>query len=270
MYGTTDHVRPEGRRRLATLIGSAGDVIDIDDAVRILDMDRTEAAKSLARWTEQGWLRRVGRGNYVPASLGTLDQDHVLDDPWVLVPALFSPGYVGGRSAAEHWDLTEQIFNDIMVLTAKPLRTKSQRRHGANFTLKHISSDRIFGTTNVWRGRSKVPVSDVHRTIVDMLDDPAIGGGIRQVADCLGEYFRHPERDDDRLIEYAERLGNGAVFKRLGFLAEGELSAAHLVDACRKRLTAGRAKLDPALESSQLVTRWKLWIPSFWQPRADG
>lgn len=269
MDGTIHHVRP-GRRRLTLLIGSAGDVIDVDDAVRILHMDRTEAAKSLARWTNQGWLRRVGRGNYVAASLDALDQEHVLDDPWVLVPALFSPGYVGGRSAAEHWDLTEQIFNDIMVITARPLRTKSQRRHGATFTLKHIAPDKIFGTTNVWRGRSKVPVSDVHRTIIDMLDDPAIGGGIRQVADCLDEYFRHSERDDDRLTEYAVRLGNGAVFKRLGFLAEAESSAARLIEACRKRLTGGRAKLDPALDAPRLVSRWKLWIPPFWEARGQA
>lgn len=250
------------------LVGAAGDVIGVDDAVRTLGVGRTDAAKSLARWTHQGWLRRVGRGKYVAASLDALDQEHVLDDPWVLVPALFSPGYVGGRSAAEHWDLTEQIFNDIMVLTAKPIRTKTECRHGATFTLKHIAPDRIFGTKNVWRGRGKVPVSDVHRTIVDMLDDPAIGGGIRQVADCLAAYFRHPERDDERLVEYAERLGNGAVFKRLGFLAESEPSASWLVDACRRRLTGGRAKLDPALDSARVVSRWKLWIPSFWEATA--
>jgi len=35
----------------------------------------------------------------------------------------------------------------------------------------------------------KVDVSDVHRTIVDMLDDPSSGGGIRHVAECLSAYF---------------------------------------------------------------------------------
>ncbi len=255
---------PAGRRLLATLLRSTGDVIRVDDAVRILDIDRGTAAKTLARWTNQGWLRRIERGSYVPASLDSLESEHVLDDPWVLVPALFAPAYVGGRSAAEHWDLTEQIFNDIVVLTTRPLRSKTQRRHGATFTLKHIAPDKLFGTKNAWRVRTKVPVSDVHRTIIDMLDDPAIGGGIQQVADCLGEYLKRPDRQDDRLIEYTERLGNGAVFKRLGFLVEPDPTAKHLVKACLARLTSGNAKLDPALDCPRLASRWNLWIPTRW------
>ena len=31
---------------------------------------------------------------------------------------------------------------------------------------------------------------------------------------------KRTDRDDQKLIEYGDRLGNGAVFKRLGFLAE--------------------------------------------------
>ena len=38
-------------------------------------------------------------------------------------------------------------------------------------------------------------VSDSHRTIVDMLDDPAVGGGAQQVADCVAAYLAHDDRD---------------------------------------------------------------------------
>ena len=77
-----------------------------------------------------------------------------------------------------------------------------------------------------------MPVSDVHRTVVDMLDDPAVGGGIQHVADCLAAYLRRGDRDDEKLIEYAARLGNGAVFKRLGFLAERLRDGAELARLC--------------------------------------
>ena len=83
--------------------------------------------------------------------------------------------------------------------------------------MKHLKPEKIFGTKPVWRRNTKVPVSDVHRTIIDMLDDPALGGGIQHVSDCLQAYFRRADRDDEKLIAYAEQLGNGAVFKRLGF-----------------------------------------------------
>lgn len=261
---------PAGRQRLAALVSGTGDVIRVGDAARLLNLDRPAAAKTLARWTTQGWLRRVGQGAYVPVSLDTLDSEHVLDDPWVMVPSLYSPGYVGGRTAAEHWDMTEQIFNDIVVFTSKSVREKSQKRHGVIFTVKQVVPDRIFGTKAVWRGSSKVLVSDPERTIVDMLDDPIIGGGIQQVADCLGEYLRRADRNDEQLIAYVERLGNGAVFKRLGFLVEDDASANWLVEQCQARLTKGNVKIDPSLDCPRMVTRWRLRIPDFWarRPRA--
>lgn len=255
---------PQGRQQLANLVAGAGDVIGVDDAVRVLDLDRAAAAKTLARWTNQGWLRRVRRGVYVPVSLDSLSSQHVIDDPWVLVPGLFAPAYVGGRTAAEYWDLTEQLFNDIVVMTAQSVRAKSQRRHGVTFTLKHVQERKIFGCKTVWRGRTKVMVSDLQRTIVDILDDPAIGGGIQQVADCLAEYFKRKDRNDRLLIEHAERLGNGAVFKRLGFLAEQRGEKA-LAQACLERLTKGTIKLDPSLDCPNLVTRWRIWIPARWK-----
>ena len=117
----------------------------------------------------------------------------------------------------------------------------------------------------MWRGSTRVDVSDLHRTIVDMLDDPSTGGGIRHVADCLRAYLARREADPSRLLDYAGRLGNGAVFKRLGFLLERQGKAAPLVAQCRERLTSGTAKLDPAVTSKRLVTRWRLWVPEGWK-----
>ena len=255
---------PQGREQLVRVLSTAGDVIHIDDVVTALHLDRTAAAQRLSRWVEQGWLRRVGRGAYVAASIDTMGSDRVLDDPWVLVPALFAPAYIGGRTAAEHWDLTEQIFKDMFVMTAKAVREKRQERHGALFSLKHIDEQKLFGTKIVWRHQTRVPVSDVHRTVVDMLDDPAVGGGIQHVADCLAAYLRRGDRDDEKLIEYAVRLSNGAVFKRLGFLAERLPESDELVRLCKHHLSGGHAKLDPAQEGQSVVTKWRLRVPQRW------
>jgi predicted transcriptional regulator of viral defense system len=255
---------PEGRRRLAQLVTGTGDVIRIKDAARVLELDRTTAAKTLARWASQGWLRRIRRGLYVPATLDSLNSEHVLTDPWVLVPSLFARAYIGGRTAAHYWDLTEQLFNDVVVLTTEHVRQKSQLRHGVTFTVKHIQERKIFGCKTVWRGRTRVMISDLPRTVVDMLDDPGFSGGIQQVADCFAEYLRHKGRNDHRLITYSERLGNGAVFKRLGFLAE-QHGEEQLAQACRDRLTEGTIKLDPTEDCTRLVTRWRIWVPPRWK-----
>lgn len=255
---------PKGRSRLAAVVREAGNIIQIGDAEQTLGVNRTTAAKLLSRWKGQGWLRRVGPGVYASVGLDSLESELVLDDPWVLVPVLFGPAYVGGRAAAEYWNLTEQIFRDIVVMTGRAVRAKSQQCHGADFTLKHVQVGKIFGTQSVWRGRNRISVSDVHRTIIDMLDDPDIGAGIQHVADCVATYLERKDRDDHRLIDYAERLGNGAVFKRLGFLAQQLANDHTLVEACRGRLTQGNAKLDRSLPCCRLISRWRLLIPENW------
>jgi len=259
---------PRGRQLLVQVLSAAGDVIRVDDVANALQLPRIAAAQRLSRWTEQGWLRRVGRGAYVAASINTMGSDRVLDDPWVLVPALFAPAYIGGRTAAEHWDLTEQIFKDIVVMTAQAVRQKRQERHGALFSLKHIDERKLFGTKSVWRHQTRVPVSDVHRTVIDMLDDPEVGGGVQHVADCLATYLRRDDRDNEKVIEYAVRLGNGAIFKRLGFLAERFPNGAALARLCEDHLSGGHAKLDPAQDGSYVVTKWRLRVPQRWSREA--
>ena len=98
-----------------------------------------------------------------------------------------------------------------------------------------------------------------------MLDAPAMSGGIRHVADCLRAYLSRPDACPDTLIAYADRLGNGAVFKRLGFLAARAGGPEELIAACHERLTQGNVKLDPALPSPRLVRRWRLWVPERWK-----
>lgn len=250
--------------RLAAVLRDAGPLIRIENVIAALGLDRKSAAKTLARWCAQGWLQRVGRGIYTAIPLDARATEQVLEDPWILVPSLFDSAYIGGWTAAEHWDLTEQLFRDIFVFTTRNIRARRRDVHGITFLLRHIQPDALFGTRNIWRGQIKVQVSDIHRTIIDMLADPAVGGGIRHVAECFAAYFRLKEANSETLIQYAERLGNGAVFKRMGFLAETIPDQKALAEACGKRLTHGNAKLDPALECPRLIRRWRLWIPKTW------
>lgn len=264
----TDRVHQSGpqgpRARLAAVLSQAQQFVSVDDVMSALSLDRQAASKTLARWHAQRWLQRVGHGLYTAIPLDARATEQVLEDPWVLVPALFGTAYVGGWTAAEHWDLTEQLFRDIFVFTTKAIRSRQHDVHGITFVLRHIQEKAFFGTRSVWRGQAKVQVSDVHRTVIDMLADPAVGGGIRHVTDCFSAYFKHKDAHSDTLITYAERLGNGAVFKRMGFLAEKLPEQGALVEACRERLTQGNAKLDPSLSSPRLVRNWRLWVPETW------
>jgi predicted transcriptional regulator of viral defense system len=258
--------RTSTRERLASL-ARAGALITVDTAADALREERGRAAKALARWTEQGWLKRIRRGLYTVVPLAVSPDAHVVEDAWQLVPELFNGGYVGGATAAHYWDLTEQLFRSVFVYTTAPVRQRDVVVQGATFVVRHLPQRLFFGTRPVWRDSVRVEVSDIHRTIIDMLDDPGSGGGIRQVADCLGAYLKRKDADLDKLVEYAQRIGNGAVFKRLGFLVERASGPESLISACQERLTAGLSKLDPSVPSPRVLRRWRLFLPEAWTAR---
>lgn len=260
---------PASRSRLATVLRATKEVVSIDAAAKTLSLDRTVAAKLLSRWRAQGWLRRIGAGLYVPVPLDLAGSEQVLEDPWVLIPTLFGQSYVGGWTAAHHWELTEQLFNEIVVFTTRRINAKRVSAQGVAFLLHPTSQERMFGLKTIWRGSMRVPVSDPARTIIDMIATPDTGGGIDHVADCLAAYQKTALYDADLLVRYAGQFGNGAIFKRLGFLAETRLHDAKLAAECHARLTQGYAQLDPSVPSKQLQTAWRLWVPPQWKLRAS-
>ncbi len=261
-----EHLIPRGRPRLAAVLQQAGSFVAINDVVAVLGMSRSEAAKTLARWTKQGWLKRLKRGVYIPIPMNVQGTGQILEDPWVLIPKMFGDSYVAGWSAAEHWGLTEQIFRSICICTTKPVKKTEINIQETPFVLKHIPTNKLFGTQSVWRGATKVQVSTPERTIIDMIDDPRIGGGIIHVIECLNNLFTGELGKWEGLFDMAEKLGNGAVFKRLGFIMEKNLPKySQLIDLCRSRLSTGLAKLDPALPCQQVVKSWNLRIPTSWQ-----
>lgn len=256
---------PASRARLATVLRATRDVVSIDTAAKVLGLDRTTTAKLLSRWREQGWLRRIGPGLYVAVPLDIAASEQVVEDPWVLVPALFGDCYIGGWTAAHHWDMTEQLFNETVVFTTRRVNKKHRTAQGVNFVLHHISSASMFGLKLIWRGGQRVNVSDPARTLIDMLAKPDTGGGMDHVADCLAAFAKTGDFDSALLIHYAEQFGNGAVFKRLGYLADTRLRNPELANACKARMTQGYAQLDPALPSNHLHTAWRLWVPARWR-----
>jgi predicted transcriptional regulator of viral defense system len=253
------------RERLSAVLRANKGALSVTDAANALGISRTATAKMLARWAEKGWLSRIRQGFYVPVPLESRTADVPLEDPWVIAFRLYGPCYIAGWSAAEYWDLTEQIFRTVVVMTTQRPRERKPNIKGTDFLLRSIPVTALFGLKPVWRGKVKVEVSDLSRTVLDMLSDPQLGGGIRSTVDMFGNYLRSEKKDLALLLDYASRLGNGAVFKRLGYLLERmSPDDKEAIAQCRANLTTGNAKLDPRLPAEKLITRWRLWVPAQW------
>jgi predicted transcriptional regulator of viral defense system len=254
---------PDSKRELAALARAArGGLINVPESARALGLSTRAASARLAAWTRAGWLARIRRGTYLVLPLESESEGQTtVEDPWLLATALYSPCYIGGWSAAEHWGLTEQLFRTTFVATAAHIRTRTATFLGAAFTLARVKPERVEHLTPLWRGSARVFVSNRERTIVDAAIDPRWLGGFRHLADVFATYRDDPKADSAALLQELRRSENGAAAKRIGYLAEGLWPSAHdLIKGALASRSKGIIKLDPAVDRrGRMNARWRIW-----------
>ena len=255
-------ISKDNRKLLDLLNRKQKEPFKISDAVEILGISYHKVSRLLAYWASRGWLTRVCKGLYITVPLGTIGPAERKEDPWIIAAQIFEPCCIGGWSACEHWGLTEQIFKDIVVFTSHTVRKRKILIQNTLYIVKVVQKKKLFGTNIVWRQQTKVRVSDPTRTLINILDDPSIGGGMRHIAEVVRQYFEGEYRNEVKLLEYMERLNNRTVYKRLGYVIETlNLKFSHIIETCRLNLSKGYSTFDPtASAKGRFLRRWNLRI----------
>jgi predicted transcriptional regulator of viral defense system len=250
------------RKSYSAIRRKSGGVIRTEEVPDILGIPAVATRKLLSRWESQGWIIRLRRGVYLPLPLEAQSSKQWTEDPWIIATILFEPCYIGGWSACEYWNLTEQIFREVLVVTSRAIRKKEQEVLANRFRLKRVLPKRLFGTAIVWKGQTKIKVSDPSRTIVDLFDNPSLGGGFLQAVSVLSEYIRSKDRDLMQILQYTQTNGNRTVFKRLGYIFEQRYpDEKDFIKECFKRIGKGYSKLDPTSPpKGSYLRRWNLQI----------
>ena len=250
-----------GRSQLARVLAGGRSSVTPGEVAAALDLDHVAASKKLARWASQGWLRRVRRGLYVAVPVDVEDPRSWSEDPLILADAVWAPCYFTGWTAANHWTLTEQVFRTTVLKTTGRVRRTTQRLLDYQYLVSHVAGQQMeWGLTPLWRAARRFLIADPARVVIDVLDDPRLGGGIRLGAEILEAYLtEHPV---ESLIDYGDRLGNHTVFKRLGYIAEtARLDVDDLVARCATRISAGVSLLDPTGPAGgERVSVWGLRV----------
>ncbi|MFN8232257.1 MAG: hypothetical protein U0V56_01820 [Actinomycetota bacterium] len=256
----------KGRAELAAVLAGGRRFVTPSDVAEALNIDRDDATKRLARWATDGWLRRARRGLYIPVPLDAENPATWSEDALVVAEAIWSPCYFTGWTAANHWALTEQVFRTTVLKTANRVRSSSTTVLGHDYLVHHVDpAVMAWGLKSLWKSELRLRVADPARTVIDILDAPGLAGGIRHAAEILRAYL--DDHDSALLIEYGERLGNRATFKRLGYLVETLDDNDRLVSECLARISTGISVLDPdGPKTGRRVMRWNLLVNAQLEP----
>jgi len=235
----------------------------IIEAANIMELPVIKARPLILYWVARRWITRIKKSLYMTVPLGTVKPKERKEDPWIVAAMVFDPCYVGGWSACEYWGLTDQIFNNLVIYSSKRLNRKKVIIQNTTYIVKLTNKTYFFGLKPEWRGSVKIMVSDASRTIVDILNEPYSGGGIRNVIEILRDYFSGDKRNDNDLLKYISRFGNKTIYKRLGYILEAMKieGAGNIIGICKKNISSGLSKLDPQLHAKgRILRRWNLII----------
>jgi len=260
----------KGRTRLSRVLESSPSVITSGTVSETLGLSTKEASRILSRWCKNGWLYRVKRGVYISVPIDSTNSNVILEDPYLIAESIYHPGYIGGFSAIKYWDLSEQIIETVYYFSAKKLKERNPVYGSIKFKIKTIKEDKIFGTKTIWYGSKKVKVSDPTKTIVDILDDPKLVGGMTVVYDIFNEYIETKDCDYGKLINYADRMNNKTILKRLGFMIDAKFSKVpeELMNI-KNNISSGYSCFDPIVKSNFIIDKWKLKVPASWKKEYD-
>jgi len=255
---TSRSLGPTSSYLLSTIAERGEKILTVTGAQRVLGTSPKATAFLLHDLANKGWLRRLERGKYLILPLEAGMSGHYTEHEFIIASGLVSPYYIGYWTALNHYGYTEQFAATIFVAT--PKRKLMVRTGGVTYRFVNLSQAKFFG----WRGESleghSFIISDREKTVLDCLDRPDLCGGIAEAVKGLWHGFQQKELDTGRINSYIERMGNGTLLKRMGYLCEVlQLDLAPSIEDWRGRLPQGMSLLDPSLPAAgRYNRRWRL------------
>lgn len=250
---------------LSLLASKGQSIFRLEDLIAATHWPRRRAVNLLYQLRRSGWIVSLARSTYLIVPLEAGPEAAWTEDALVIASHLVTPGAVAYWSACHYWNWTEQVPRTVFVET--PKRTGRKRREvlGVTYEFVRLTSRKLFGTVERTAGQGKFSVTDREKTLVDALDRPDLCGGIRQVVEMLPEASEAVRWES--VEAYLEKMGSGALYKRLGLLVEmlGEKVTVpdreRRLDAWRSLLTGGYAPLEPGGPANGPVNnRWRVRV----------
>lgn len=231
----------------------------------------------LAKHLASGRLLRVRRGIYATVPRGA-DPKRAAVDPYLIASHLSNDAVVSHHAALQFFGKSYSVWRRFHYLTARRVKPFSFRtmeflpvlRSGRRGT----RSQKEEGIVEAPHGGSRVRVTTLERTLVDLLDAPDKGGGWEEIWRSLElvEFF-----DIDAVVRCTRAHGSALTASRVGFYLEQHREALMLEDKHLKsfeKLSPDQPRyFDSRRQSGAFVKRWNLIVPDDvlnrrWEERA--
>lgn len=166
---------------------------------------------------EQGHVIRVRRKLFVTVPIGADSKTYVVN-PYLIAGFAVDDAVIAYHTALAFHNIAYSMSYRFLYLThhrSKTFQFRSETYEGVTFpkTLLKDGKQNILVNTEDIQGMD-VQVTSLERTLVDVLDRPALGGGWEEIWRSLDMIDRLKV---DQVINYALQLDNATTIAKLGF-----------------------------------------------------
>ena len=200
---------------LLNSLAKKGNTFTFNDALEISNLSTKSVQKVLYRLQQRGAIERIEKGKYLIIPLGAEKGKYTLHE-FIIGSLLVEPYSIAYWSALNYYGLTEQIPTTVFIQTITRKFNTNPNVFGVQYKIVKTKEFKCFGVREEWIEETQINITDKEKTIIDCLDKPQYCGGIIEVAKAL----KNNKFDRKKLENYAQRIGNSGVLRRLGYLCE--------------------------------------------------
>lgn len=240
-------------------------ILTLDDASQVTGLKGQSLINLVHRLVKKGVLTRLISGLYriVPFELGYTKE--FFGNPYIVAREVVrhkfkgktTEYYISHGSAMDIHQMVTQPQLNVYTTVTKQIR--DQKILGTGFHFVTSKREHFFGIKKHWVDKSELlMVSDLEKTVLDGLKIPQYCGGITEVA--KGFWMKRQEMNLKKLVDNAEMLDVGAVYKRLGHLLEiYKMHCPNEIRRLQRKISTSYLLLDPTMpDEGTYLARWRL------------
>jgi len=234
-------------------------VFTVKDIVQILNISHAHARNIASTMVKKNVIERVKPGLFVriPESV-ILDKQQYTEDAILIAARATKKSFLSYYTALTIYGLSERYTTQIYATTTTHQR--NIRYH--NMTINYIQTipKKFFGTTTISYSNDHIQISDVERTLIDVINKPIYSGGWIETINCLKNL---DEIDYKKLTTYLKKYNNKTTARKIGYILENldNLSPSKNILKQIKNLSGSNELYFDTIKKGIYNSTWNLIIP---------
>lgn len=204
------------QRLYFNLIENDQRVFTIKNITNILNISIPQARNIASDMVKKNVIERVKPGLFVriPESI-ILDKQFYKEDAVLIAATIMDNAYISHYSSLSILGLAERYINTVYVSTMKHQRDITY--HDIQIKFIQVQPNRFFGTTTIEYLNTKIQISNLERTILDIFNKPGYAGGWNEIITCLKNL---EDVNWKILVKFIRRFNNKVLARRVGYILD--------------------------------------------------